>query len=93
MLCHPVVAELAAGGRSRKAIGRLTHEARPLPIDFETAEIWGREMERLRGSGTTIGVNDLWIAAVAVRYGLPVLTRNVGEFGRVDGLDVETYAE
>ena len=35
-----------------------------------------------------IGQNDLWIAAVAVQAGLPLLTRNRRHFDRVEGLSL-----
>lgn len=35
-----------------------------------------------------IGQNDLWIAAVAVQAGLPLLTRNRRHFDRIDGLSL-----
>jgi predicted nucleic acid-binding protein len=42
--------------------------------------------------GERIGARDVLIAGTAVGSGDPrVLTRNVGEFERVEGLDVETY--
>ncbi len=36
-----------------------------------------------------IGQNDLWIAAVAVQTGLPLLTRNRRHFDRIDGLSLQ----
>jgi predicted nucleic acid-binding protein len=41
--------------------------------------------------GVRIGVVDARIAATARERGEGVVTRNVSEFERVDGLDVETY--
>jgi predicted nucleic acid-binding protein len=35
-----------------------------------------------------IGQNDLWIAAVAVHAGLPLLTRNRRHFERIEGLSL-----
>jgi hypothetical protein len=35
-----------------------------------------------------IGQNDLWIAAVAVHTGLPLLTRNRRHLDRIDGLSL-----
>ena len=62
-----------------------------LPIDAVTARIWGEESRWLRREGAMIGVNDLWIAALALRHGMPVLTANASEFERVRGLRVVTY--
>ena len=36
----------------------------------------------------SIGQNDLWIAAVAVRAELPLLTRNRRHFDRIEGLSL-----
>lgn len=62
-----------------------------LPVDEETALSYGRIARRLREQGALIGANDLWIAACSLRYGLPLVTANVGEFRRVEGLEVVSY--
>ena len=62
-----------------------------LPIDERTALAYGRIARELRQAGRLIGANDLWIAATSVRYGLPLVTANTAQFGRVTGLDVITY--
>jgi predicted nucleic acid-binding protein len=38
-----------------------------------------------------IGSNDLWIAATALAYGMPVVTHNVEHYRRVPGLEVMAY--
>lgn len=45
----------------------------------------------LREVGRQIGTLDAMIAATGLSRDGVVLTRNVGEFERVDGLSVETY--
>lgn len=41
----------------------------------------------LRRRGELIGTNDpWWIGCAALRVGLPVLTANVADFQRIDGL-------
>jgi tRNA(fMet)-specific endonuclease VapC len=62
-----------------------------VPIDADIALRYGELSRRLRESGQNIGANDMWIAATAVELGLPLLTRNVGHFGRVPELEVLTY--
>ena len=42
-------------------------------------------------AGTPIGNNDLWIAAHALAQNMTLVTNNVGEFGRVQGLLVENW--
>jgi len=62
-----------------------------LPIDEETALVHGRITSDLRRRGKLIGANDLWIAAASIRHGIPLVTANVAEFTRVNGLEVRPY--
>jgi predicted nucleic acid-binding protein len=66
----------------------------PLYVLASSAEVswqYGRAYRHLRDNGTLIGANDLWIAATALAYDMPVVTRNADHFRRVPSLDVETY--
>jgi predicted nucleic acid-binding protein len=62
-----------------------------LPPTADVTWEYGRAFRYLRDNGRLIGNNDLWIAATAIAYGMPVVTRNVEHFRRVPGVDVETY--
>ena len=53
---------------------------RVLPIDLETATIWGEISARLEGKGRRIPAIDGLIAATAIRHGLHLMTRNVTDF-------------
>ena len=46
----------------------------------------------VRRKRMTVGPNDLWIAACALSLGLPLITRNAGDFGALSGLTVLDYA-
>ena len=59
---------------------------RLLPIDRETALVWGGVMAGARAAGRGLGVMDGWIAACALRHGLTIVTRNTKDF---TGLDVD----
>lgn len=62
-----------------------------LPQD-EIVAMHYREIFRiLKTEGRLIGQNDLWIAAACLRHHLPLVTRNVEEFGRVPQLEVLGY--
>ncbi len=52
---------------------------------------YARAQAALRAAKLTVGANDLWIAAAALRHDLPVLTRNLKDFGRVEGLKLLDY--
>ncbi len=47
-----------------------------LPVNASAAAHWGRLRLRLRDEGRRINVNDLWIAAVALAHGMPVITQD-----------------
>jgi predicted nucleic acid-binding protein len=63
-------------------------------LDFSTA-IARRHAQvhaNLARKGQLIGPHDMIIAATALHYGLSLLTDNVAEFSRVDGLIVVGFA-
>jgi len=62
-----------------------------LSDDEETALVYRRVFRDLKARGFLIGANDLWIAASAVRHSMPLVSRNVHEFERVEGLEVLSY--
>ena len=47
---------------------------------------------RLRQAGVRIGTMDLKIAAIALANNATVLTRNLSDFGKVPGLNVEDWS-
>lgn len=53
---------------------------RVLPIDHETAVIWGEVTARCEKKGQSIPAIDGLIAATALRHGLHLMTRNVAHF-------------
>jgi predicted nucleic acid-binding protein len=53
---------------------------RVLPIDVETAHIWGETAAAARRRGRTIPAVEGLLAATAQRHGLQVMTRNVADF-------------
>jgi tRNA(fMet)-specific endonuclease VapC len=59
-----------------------------LPIDIETARLYGKINQSLRVKGRPI--NDMWIAATSLRNGLVLVTRdkhfhNISELSTIDG--------
>ena len=47
-----------------------------LPCDLEVAQEYGMLMGVLRKHGTPLPDNDVWIAAIAIRHRLAILTRD-----------------
>ena len=64
-----------------------------LPFDDSCAEVYGKIRRDLAKAGTPIGSNDLQIAAIALVNNLTLVTHNVREFSRVEGLRVEDWEE
>ncbi|MCL4462828.1 MAG: type II toxin-antitoxin system VapC family toxin [Firmicutes bacterium] len=62
-----------------------------LPFDDEAATEYGKICATLRRQGTPIGVMDMLIAAHAKAKGLIIVTNNVREFERIEGLVLENW--
>lgn len=58
------------------------------PFDVELCKIWARIRAQRQAKGAPISVQDAWIAATALRYGIPLVTHNNGDFEEIDGLIV-----
>lgn len=79
------VALLDAGARQRELLSWLNglesqFADRLLPVDSETARVWGEMTARAQRQGRTVHLADGLIAATALRHGLHVMTRNVSDF-------------
>ena len=55
-------------------------------VDQETAGLYGEIRLALKKSGTPIPVNDAWIAASAMQFNLPILSRDA-HFDSVTGVE------
>lgn len=64
--------------------------AQVLSVEQATAEIFGRERQRLQKAGYTIGDLDLFIAATSLQHDLTLLTNNRRHFEMVEGLRIES---
>lgn len=62
-----------------------------LPFDLEDSIVAGEIRTKLRAEGAPIGPYDLLIAAHALGRGLVLVTSNVKEFRRVEGLEIEDW--
>ncbi len=100
VLCSVVKAELFYGAmRSNNPTVTLARQQQfmslfvSLPFDDVAALIYGQIRAELTALGTPIGPNDLQIAAIALANDLILVTHNVREFGRVNGLQIEDWEE
>jgi predicted nucleic acid-binding protein len=60
-----------------------------LTLDVQSAEIGGRIYADLEGTGQPIGRADPIIAAIAIRYGLTLITGNQAHYQRIQDLGYE----
>jgi len=62
-----------------------------LDFTLESSRRSGEILSELLYRGTLIDLRDAIIAGIALVSGCTVVTRNIGHFGRVTGLSVETW--
>ncbi len=63
------------------------------PFDSNCAYHYARIRAKLESCGNLIGPNDLIVAATALSNHCTLVTNNVKEFKRVEGLSLESWAE
>jgi tRNA(fMet)-specific endonuclease VapC len=97
-VCSVVRGELAYGAaKSRTPEASAAKQQRflrpyaTLPYDDAAAVVFGRIRAALEAAGTPVGPYDMQIAAIALVHGLIVVTHNVREFGRIEGLPIEDW--
>jgi tRNA(fMet)-specific endonuclease VapC len=90
----PVIGELFAGAftstrrdENLRAVEDLTSKSTVLLPTIDSARIYGQLRASAGGVIQTSKLNDLWIAALCIQHGLPLLTNDRG-FDHIDGLDV-----
>ncbi len=93
-----VLAELLHGAaksarpdRNRREVERFAARLAVLPFDADAAHHAGDIRATLERRGSTIGGYDLLIAGHARSRGLVLITRNLGEFQRVEGLRCQDW--
>ncbi len=85
---------LAWAGRAKAPSTRLQgvldflSACQVLEVDLAVAETFGRIRADLLDQGRTIGVPDLFNAAVALVHNLTVVTHNVSDYADVPGLTI-----
>ena len=76
---------------AREHFQELVRPYQLIALTSDMAWRFGELSRLLRSEGKRLGDNDLWIAAVALEMGVPLVTRDSMHFERVPGLSVVTY--
>lgn len=95
-----VVAELRYGAdrsdhprRNHSRLDDFLEEMACRNFDSRAAVVYGRLRVSLESRGQQIGPYDMMIAAHALSLDLTLVTDNVREFGRVQGLRIENWRD
>jgi len=73
-------------------IEKFTNQMTILPI-FDGIKIFAKEKAKLRKKGKIISDFDLLIGATAIANKMIMVTRNVSEFSRITGIEIENWAD
>ncbi|MET1111948.1 MAG: PIN domain-containing protein [Allosphingosinicella sp.] len=93
IVLHELYAGAFESNRRAQSLEAIFEMSLPLlRFDEGDAREAGEIKADLKRKGTPIGHNDILIAGQARARGLTVVTRNVGEFRRVEELEVEAWA-
>lgn len=79
--------------QTRQLIERLAEIIEVKVMTPEVSLHYGEIRAQLQKSGMMIGNNDLWIAAHARAHRWTLVSNNLKEFERVDGLSLENWVE
>ncbi|RQG97295.1 PIN domain-containing protein [Natrarchaeobius chitinivorans] len=75
----------------RAIVTNVLEDVREVPFDRDCATTAGEINTRLHRNGTPIEAADVMIAATALVRDVPVVTKNVDHFERIDDLEILTY--
>jgi tRNA(fMet)-specific endonuclease VapC len=87
----------AEGSQRREAtLRQLDLLARQVPVLYpegpQICRHYAVQATALKRRGTPIGANDLWIACHALALDATLVSHNVSEFARIEGLRLEDWA-
>ena len=81
--------------RKAQVLDQLQQLTRIIPVNYkvnaELCQHYATQFTRLKIAGTPIGANDLWIACHALAQNATLVTHNIREFERIEGLKLEDW--
>ena len=63
-----------------------------IPI-FNSLDVYAKEKSRLKKSGNILDDFDLLIGATAITNDLTLVTKNISDFRRLNGIDIEDWTQ
>ena len=76
--------------KNRKTVEEFVSKFTIIPI-FNSLDIYAKEKARLRKKGLPLDDFDLLIGATAISNNLTLVTRNVSDFERLKGIEIENW--
>jgi len=61
------------------------------PFDLSAARTYARIWAYLAKKGASVGSHDLMIASTCISLGFSVLTSDIRDYGKIEGLSIERY--
>ncbi len=81
-----------ASQRLRQAwVERIIDHIPLYPFDAEAARVYARIWSQLIHQGVAAGAHDLMVAATCISLGFTLLTSEVRDYGKVEGLRLEEF--
>ncbi len=92
------IAKLKAGAKKKSLTAWFEQVVasagdRILPVDLETAVIWGEITAKSAAKGKQVPAVDGLIAATAIRHGLHLMTRNVSDYESTGAMLVNPWVD
>ncbi len=78
--------------KNLEVVARFSEKIEIVPI-ITSLSIYGKEKARLSLIGRKIGDLDLFIGATAIVNNMVMVTRNVREFERLEGISIENWID
>ena len=78
--------------KNKKTIDDFIKKFSIIPI-YNSLDIYAKEKARLRKKGQPLDDFDLLIGATAISNDFILVTRNVSDFDRMDGIEIENWVD
>jgi len=78
--------------KNRKTIDNFCRKFSIIPI-YNSLDIYAKEKARLRKKGQSLDDFDLLIGATAISNNFILVTRNVSDFDRMDGIKIKNWVD